>query len=286
MAVLLLSAGLVLATLQFGFGTKLGSVWQTWASWLWMAPLAALAIFSGRVLFILAVMVVALLAFREFARASRLNSDPAMCAAVAAGIGGAGIAALLKTGSFVAPLFGIMLVALVPIVRNRSNQLQRFSLGVIGFVYLGWMLGQLGFIANTPGAFGYLCFLLFASGVCDVAGFTFGKIFGRHPLRSAISPGKTLEGSLGALVVALILPWLLQFSLPFFGARELILAGLIVGLGGQMGDLSLSFLKREFGIKDWGAAIPGHGGILDRIDSLIFVAPLFILLVNHYHPGR
>jgi phosphatidate cytidylyltransferase len=285
-AVLLLGAGLVLATLQFGFRMKLGNVWQTWQSWLWMAPLAALAIFSGRVLFILGVMVVALLAFREFARASSLKSDRAMCAAVAAGIGGVGIAALLRAESFTAPLFGIMLVALGPIVRNRSNELQCFSLGVIAFVYLGWMFGQLGFIADSPSASGYLCFLLFATGVCDVAGFTFGKIFGRHPLRSGISPGKTLEGSLGALLVGLILPWLLRFSFPFFGTRELILAGLIVGLGGQMGDLSLSFLKREFGIKDWGAAIPGHGGILDRIDSLIFVAPLFILLVNHYHPGR
>ena len=285
-AVLLLGAGLVLATLQFGFRMRLGSVWQTWQSWLWMAPLGVLAIFSGRVLFILAVMVVALLAFREFARASRLNRDRAMCAAVAAAISGVGIAALLKAGSFIAPLLGIMLVALVPIVRNRSNELQRFSLGLIAFLYLGWMFGQLGFIANSPGAYGFLCFSLFATGVCDVAGFTFGKIFGHHPLRSVISPGKTLEGSLGALIVALILPWLLQFSFPFFGARELILAGLIVGLGGQIGDLSLSFLKREFGIKDWGAAIPGHGGVLDRIDSLIFVAPLFILLVNHYHSGR
>jgi phosphatidate cytidylyltransferase len=282
-AALLLCAGLVLAILQFVFRFKLGSVWRTWRSWLWLALLAALAILWGRAVFIAGVVVVGLLAFREFARASGLNADRAMCAVVAAGIIGVGIAAWLRVEPFFGIIFGLSVIALVPILRNRSGQLQPFSLGLIAFVYLGGMFGQLSFLAGPPAASGLLCFVLFATAVCDVAGFTFGKIFGRHLLRSAISPRKTWEGSLGALGFALILPWLLRFSFPFFGARELILAGLIVGLGGQLGDLSLSFLKREFGIKDWSAAIPGHGGVLDRIDSLIFVVPLFILLLNHYH---
>jgi phosphatidate cytidylyltransferase len=181
----------------------------------------------------------------------------------------------------------IVLLLLLPVLRNRSRGAVRMiSLGVIAFVLLGWMWGQLGLLANSLRPYGYICFLMFATEVTDVAAFTFGKMFGRHPLRSEISPRKTWEGALGALFVAMILPWLLRFSFPFFGPLELLLSGLIVGIGGPLGDLSLSLLKRDLGAKDWSAAIPGHGGVLDRIDSLIFVAPLFILMTDHYYLGR
>ena len=148
------------------------------------------------------------------------------------------------------------------------------------------MFGQLAFLANAPNAYGYLCYVIFATEVTDVAAFIFGKILGRHPLRSEISPHKTWEGALGGFAVALALPWLLRFSFPFFGTGQLILTGLIVGVGGPLGDLSLSLIKRELGAKDWGTALPGHGGVLDRIDSLIFVVPLFMQMAEHYYPSR
>jgi phosphatidate cytidylyltransferase len=120
----------------------------------------------------------------------------------------------------------------------------------------------------------------------DVAAFTFGKIFGRHPLRSEISPIKTWEGALGAFGGAMILPWFLRLSFPFFGACQLILTGLIVGIGGQLDDLLISVVKRDIGTKDMAATIPGHGGILDRIDSLVYAAPLFTHMTGYYYPLR
>jgi len=170
------------------------------------------------------------------------------------------------------------------VLRNRTaGQLQRASLSIVGFVYLGWMFGHLGLLANSDNASGYLLFLILAVELNDIAAFTFGKLFGKHPLRSEVSPNKTVEGSLGALAVSLALPWLLRSSLPDFGTTELILTGLIVGLGGQLGDLTISFIKRDLGIKDMGALIPGHGGVLDRLDSLIFVAPLFFHMLRWFH---
>jgi phosphatidate cytidylyltransferase len=145
------------------------------------------------------------------------------------------------------------------------------------------MFGHVAFLSNAKHAYAYLFYLLLAVELNDVAAFTFGKLFGRHPLRSQISPKKTWEGSLGALAVSLALPWALRFTFPHFTPRDCVLAGLIVGIGGQFGDLAISVIKRDIGIKDMGAAIPGHGGILDRIDSLIYVAPLFLHMVRYYH---
>jgi phosphatidate cytidylyltransferase len=310
---MLIGAGAVLAFLQFVFRTELKNVWKTYRSWLWMAPLAAFFIFAGRISFIIGVTALALCAFREFARISGLNHDRWMSAAVNAGIVGTGIAELLDRGFGWSQLGAFLLIALVPVMRNRKasilasggdpggggrgrgtgvsdpgyrvNELQSLSLGMIAFLYLGWMFGHLGFLANTANAYGYLCYLILATEVNDVAAFICGKMFGRHPLRSEISPRKTWEGALGALAVSMVLPWLLRFSFPFFGPWQLLLTGLIVGIGGPLGDLSLSVIKRDLGTKDGGAAIPGHGGILDRIDSLIFVAPLFIQMAGHYYPG-
>jgi phosphatidate cytidylyltransferase len=191
-------------------------------------------------------------------------------------------------GLFVAlPAFAIALILLVPILRNRARgELQRISLAVIGFIYIGWMFGHLGFMANSRNAYGYICYIIFATALTDVAAFTFGKMFGRRPLRSEISPKKTWEGAVGAFVVAMILPWFLRFSFPLFGPWQLFLTGLIVGIGGQLGDLSISVIKRDIGIKDMATTIPGHGGILDRIDSLVYAAPLFMYMAAYYYPLR
>jgi phosphatidate cytidylyltransferase len=116
-----------------------------------------------------------------------------------------------------------------------------------------------------------------------VAAFTCGKAFGRHRLRSNISPNKTWEGAIGAVAVSLALPWLLHFSFPQFGPWQCLLTGLIFGIGGQLGDLSISLIKRDVGVKDMGAAIRGHGGVLDRIDSLIYVAPLFFHMTRFFY---
>ncbi len=298
-AISLIAGGFVLGLLRWGFKKDVGTMWKTYCSWLIMAPLGLAVIFAGRVPVIVGVTLLAIFGFKEFARASGVYRDWWMTGAVYAGILTVGIASIMPHprgdepgtgwyGFFVAvPVFAIALILIIPILRNRARgEVQRMCLSIVGFIYIGWMFGHLGFFANATNAYGYLCFIIFATELNDVAAFTFGRIFGRHPLRSEISPKKTWEGALGALAVSMILPWLLRFSLPDFGPRELILAGLIVGIGGQLGDLSISVIKRDIGTKDMGAAIPGHGGILDRIDSLIFVAPLFMHMAGYYHPLR
>jgi phosphatidate cytidylyltransferase len=182
------------------------------------------------------------------------------------------------------PVFGTGLLLIIPILRNRAaGQLQALALSILGFLYIGWMFAHLGYLANTHDPYGYLLYVVFATELNDIAAFTFGRLFGRHPLRSNISPRKTWEGAIGALAISMLVPWALRFSFRHFETRQLLLAGLIVGIGGQLGDLSISLIKRDIGIKDMGTGIPGHGGILDRIDSLIFVAPLFFYMIHYYY---
>jgi phosphatidate cytidylyltransferase len=128
-----------------------------------------------------------------------------------------------------------------------------------------------------------LGYLVLAVELNDVAAYVFGKAFGRHPLRSNISPKKTWEGAVGALAVSAALPWAVRFSFPHFDAHDCLIVGLIVGIGGQVGDLVVSVIKRDRGLKDMGTLIPGHGGIVDRIDSLVYVAPLFFHYVRFRH---
>jgi len=295
----LLAAGLILMVLKLAMKKQVDPIWTTYKSWLVMAPILVGAAFAGRVPAIVFFSLVAVFGFKEFARATGLYQDWWMTGAVYLGIAAVGIASLVPqpqgdepgTGWYglfvVLPVYVVALIALIPILRNTvTGQLQKMSLSIVGFVYFGWMFGHLAFITNANNAYGYLLYLVFATEINDVAAFTFGKLFGKHPFCSNISPKKTWEGALGALAVSMALPWLLRFSFPFFGTPQLILTGLIVGVGGQLGDLVISVIKRDIGIKDMGAGIPGHGGILDRIDSLIYTAPLFFHMAGYFYGLR
>ena len=293
---LLVVAGIILSLLKWVFKKHVDSIWATYKSWLVMAPIALAFIFAGRVPAILFFCVVGGLGFKEFARATGLYKDWWMTGAVYLGIGAVAVTSLIHQpqgeeagqgwyGLFIVlPVYVVALILLIPIARNQvSGQLQKMSLAIVGFIYLGWMFGHLAFLVDANNAYGYLMYLLFATELNDVAAFTFGKLFGKHPFRSNISPKKTWEGALGAFAVSMALPWILRFSFPYFGTTQLILTGLIVGIGGQMGDLSISVIKRDIGIKDMGAGIPGHGGILDRIDSLVYTAPLFFHMAGFFY---
>jgi phosphatidate cytidylyltransferase len=286
-------AGLTLGILT-ATGKNIASVWNTYRGWLVMVPLVLGTIFLGRTAIIVGVALLAIFGFKEFARATGLYNDWWLTGLVYLGIGLLAVASLVTDprlghpgwyGLFMSlPTYVVGAVLLIPILRNRAKgQLQLVALAILGFVYFGWMFSHLGFLANTEHAYGYILFLIFAVEINDIAAFTSGKLFGKHKLRENISPNKTIEGAVGAVCIALLVPWLLWFSFPHFSVWDLVVTGLIVGVGGQLGDLVISYIKRDIGIKDMGAVIKGHGGILDRVDSMIFVAPIFFHVVRWVH---
>jgi len=293
---LLAVAGLMLGLMTV-LGKNVSSVWRTYRGWLVMVPLVLGTILLGRTATIVGVALLAMFGFKEFARATGLYEDWWLTGLVYLAIVLLGVASFVSDprlnypgwfGLFITlPAYVAAAILLVPILRNRSKgQLQQVALAIVGFLYFGWMFSHLGFLANTNYAYGYILYLVFAVEINDIAAFTCGKLFGKHKLRENISPNKTIEGAIGAIFISLLVPWMLWFSFPHFEPWDLVLVGLIVGIGGQLGDLVISYIKRDIGIKDMGVLIQGHGGILDRVDSMIFVAPIFFHVIRWVHGIR
>jgi phosphatidate cytidylyltransferase len=167
------------------------------------------------------------------------------------------------------------------------------ALAALGFLLFGTALGHLGYLANDPNYRPLMILVLVAVEMNDVFAFAVGKSLGRHALAPNTSPRKTVEGAFGgALLTTLLVAGvgLCVFPAEFRDShgvtaaqelRYLVGLGLIIGVVGLLGDLVLSSVKRDLGIKDFGTLIPGHGGLLDRFDSLILVAPAVFHYANY-----
>lgn len=159
--------------------------------------------------------------------------------------------------------------------RQKEGAFAGWAWTMAGILYIGWLLSYLVSLRGLEDGRNWVFLALFTTFASDTAAFFTGRALGRHPLAPNISPGKTWEGAiggvLGAILVSLffILPTPLSLSL-YLNWGQAILLGLLVSVFGQIGDLTESLLKRNVGVKDSGTLIPGHGGVLDRVDSIVF----------------
>ncbi len=177
----------------------------------------------------------------------------------------------------------LLLLALMYLFNFGSLDQLIFRLGwqVMGLIYLPLLLGHLVLLRQLPDGRGWVFLVLFAVMACDSLAYFVGSSFGKHKLYPAVSPKKSIEGALGGLVGACLGVWLAAaLFLPAFGLGHVVLVGLLLGVVGQVGDLFESLLKRACGVKDSGGFFPGHGGILDRLDSLLFAFPLAYYLAR------
>jgi phosphatidate cytidylyltransferase len=255
-------------------------LWTRWRSWLLLAPCMVVPIVLGRLPAILGVGVLAILCYREFARATGLFRQHLISALVALGI-------LLITfaiadqwrGFFNAlPSLVVSLLIIVALFADEpKGYIQRVALGVFAFLLFGVCLGHFGYLANDSRGVPLMLSIVVAVELNDVFAYCTGKLFGRRKLCPQTSPNKTLGGALGALVLTTALfGMLMHFTLagtPLDRPVHLVALGVLLSLTGQWGDLVMSSIKRDLGIKDMAALIPGHGGLLDRFDSLLFVGP-------------
>jgi phosphatidate cytidylyltransferase len=189
------------------------------------------------------------------------------------------------------PVFAFLLLPMRMVLIGETEGFLRAA-GTLhwGLMATVFSLSHVAFLLVLPqglnphgGGPGLVLYLVFLTEFNDVAQYLWGRTLGRHKVIPKVSPGKTVEGLLGGVSTTIALAWLLAPWLTPFSTGEALLAGVVIGLGGFVGDVVISALKRDLHIKDSGTLLPGHGGILDRIDSLSYTAPLFFHLVWYLH---
>jgi phosphatidate cytidylyltransferase len=194
--------------------------------------------------------------------------------------GAVGLAATLygRDTETAAAYLGVFMVTVfaAALLTDKEKPYDTASATAVGAIYLAAALTPLALIHQRPDGPMTVLLLMTANAAADIFAYYTGRSVGKTPLAPAISPKKTVEGALGGVVGAIAVGGLFaHFIVPSLGLVHGMAAGLIGGVIGPLGDLAESSLKRSVGAKDSGRLIPGHGGLLDRIDSLLFSAPCF-----------
>jgi len=186
---------------------------------------------------------------------------------------------ILKGSYFNTNLF-VTLAIIIPFAlrilegNTSGNTSFYISNTIFGMLYVSWLASHLLMIRMTDMGRELIFFILLIAWIGDTAAYYGGMRFGKHKLAPLISPGKTIEGAIAGLIGSICGALIAKFLFLNFNLPNAILTGILVGIAGQLGDLSESLIKRNFQVKDSGSVIPGHGGMLDRIDSLLFAAPV------------
>ena len=230
-------------------------------------------------------LAVAALAFYEYARLVRaIGAEVPFVPALISTLAACAVGALpLTFGVLALPAFGLALIAVAVALMGRGVHgaplVNGAATAMLAPLYIGLPLGALVAIHTVAGREGVLT-LVATVAASDTFQYYSGRTFGRRPLAPTISPKKTIEGAIGGFVLApLALVALARWGLPGVSPLAAWAVGLGLVMAGIAGDLFESALKRAAGMKDSGDLIPGHGGVLDRIDALLFCAPLFAMLV-------
>jgi phosphatidate cytidylyltransferase len=174
----------------------------------------------------------------------------------------------LIAGALILPLVWLLLST------KRENSVQSWGIKVAALLYTGWLPAHAILLRDADDGKGWLFIAIFATFAVDIAAYFGGTLVGRHKLAPSISPGKTWEGAAFGIAGGILGAWLVSLPFDVIVAGEAVVVGLVIGVVAQLGDLAESMIKRSAGVKDTGGIIPGHGGILDRLDSLVFTVPV------------
>ena len=204
------------------------------------------------------------------------------------GIGLAGFAAVILGAHWPNLIVPSLLATLIAIISvplfSRApleQSLRDGAMTLFGVLYLGLTLGPLSMTRMLPQGEWLIFFLLLVTWASDTGAYYVGTLYGRHRLAPTISPKKSYDGLVGGVIGAIIAAYIIRWwFLPELSGLDCLVLGILLTLTGLWGDLTESAMKRSVGIKDSGGILPGHGGMLDRLDSLLFTAPAFYYYVT------
>jgi len=233
--------------------------------------------------------VLSLLCFREFAAATGLFHERIMSGLVVLGILGLTYAVVdhwYRLFVALTPMSVVVMLAVATSADRPKGYIQRVALAISGFILFGTCLGHLGYMSNDRHYRTLILLLIFSVQLNDVFASIVGKLLGGPHLLPQTTPNKTIAGSLGAIGFTTLLVFFLA-GMAFPAGRlasplQRAMLGLMIGIAGHVGEMTLAAIKRDVGVNDMGAIIPGHGGVLDRANSLLLSAPAMFHVVNHF----
>jgi phosphatidate cytidylyltransferase len=290
-ALLLLASLLIFITTRAARSTadKRKELWDRYRSWIWLVLSILIPILAGAFWAIVAVATLSFLCYREYARITGLFRERTISLIVVIGILLLTFAELDNWYRLFVALFPltVALIAIGGLIADQpKGYIQRVGLGVLGFALFGSALGNLGFIANDWNYRPILLLILCSVELNDIFAYICGHLFGHRKFVPNTSPNKTVGGALGALVLTTplvaVTAHFIWTDTALDSPIRLVGLGIVISVVGQFGDLMLSSIKRDLNLKDTAKLIPGHGGLLDRFDSLILVAPAVFHYVNYF----
>lgn len=276
---------LIITLIRKRQGKDVKPIWVKYGSWFIMVPVLTVPLLLGKWFTQFLFLLLSLYAFEEFSRAVGLWKEKGDV-----WIGRISILLVYLTvfingfSTFMSmPAYIIILLLLFPILKDRyQGMVQSTVLTIFGVIYFGWFLAYLAFLTNiNTGPQLIIAFLLIII-TNDASAYVIGSNLGRHHMVPNLSPNKTWEGAIGAGLITIGVTVALRFALYDMAVWVALIFGVLLAFAGTCGDLSISLIKRDVRIKDTGHLIPGHGGLLDRLDSILFATPIFFHFMNAF----
>lgn len=262
-------------------------LWVRYFAFFVMAPVVMVPLACGKLFFQILLLALSLAGFREFGRALKMPQRQQRLAVLGICLSYVPLFIPSYTLFQAVPFVTLSLVLVFPVIMGSPERsIICGALGLLSILYFGWFFAHIGYIHQLGFGIGHVLFFIYLVIVNDAFGYLVGSLIGRHPLSRNISPKKTVEGAIGALVltnVCGLLSW--PTVAPHFSLYQVMAISTLLSIVGTLGDLAMASFKRDIGVKDMAQIIPGHGGLLDRMNSFLLTAPVYFHVVRAWHLG-